>query len=246
MSIWSGMKVAGRVGRAVGSVAIELCSRLGRSGTALATLFGAQGQRTVRLRVLILCRADGTPLTTPEQVMPAIARADEFLQRAANIRLQPSGGTWVAIVEEHGDSVPERALRQRGGRGALRDYLGAPGGFLDGMMRTYHPEALFPRNLPTTPVTCFIVESLSGLRGNAIPVIGNWFAVIGHGLAPIPSGTGEILPPSILAHELGHCLGLFAHRSDKANLMHAPDVRGAGLSRWQRMVARSGRCVSFW
>lgn len=232
--------------RAAGSVAIELVSRIFRLPTALLTLFGVMGTRSVHLRVLILRRPDGTPLATPAQVMPAIERGSAFLERAANIRLLPTGGLFVTTVDECGVGVPERALCQRGGGGSLRDYLGTPGGFLDRMIRRYHKQATFPRNLLATPVTCFIVDDLSGLRGNAIPVLGNWFAIVAHGLAPMHEATGEAEPPSIIAHEVGHCLGLYAHHDDPRNLMHAPDVRGATLTRWQCVVARSGRCVSFW
>ena len=232
--------------RAAGSVAVELVARIVRLPTALLTLCGVAGNRSVYLRVLILRRADGTPLATPEQVMPAIGRGRDFLRRAANLALRPSGGIFVATADECGDGVPERALCQRRGGASLRDYLGAPGGFLDRMIRRYHPQARFPRSLFATPITCFIVDDLDGLRGNAIPVIGNWFAICAHGLAPVPSAGGEPEPPSIIAHEVGHCLGLYAHRDDPRNLMHAPDRRGAALTRWQRSVARSGRCVSIW
>lgn len=246
MGFRAGTKAGARGIRAAGSVAIELVSRLVRLPTAMLTLFGSRGTRSVHLRVLILRRPDGTPLTTPDQVMPAIERGNAFLQSAANIRLLPTGGLFVTTVDECGAGVPEQALCQRGGGGALRDYLGTPGGFLDLMIHRYHKQTSFPRNLLATPVTCFIVDDLGGLRGNAIPVLGNWFAIVAHGLAPVHNAAGEAEPPSIIAHEVGHCLGLYAHHDDPRNLMHAPDVRGAALTRWQRIVARSGRCVSFW
>ncbi|MFL5541562.1 MAG: hypothetical protein ACJ8J0_21420 [Longimicrobiaceae bacterium] len=249
MGLWSSIKRAvKRAVKAVVSAVVEIVSRVIRIVTTVLTYLGILDLKTLRLRVLILRRSNGSPLATPAEVLPVVERAKEILRGSARIRLVPTSGDFVLTINEFGPDVPEQALHLRGAGAVILDQLGVAGEFFDDMIAKYHSAATFPFNFPTTPITCFIVEDIDGgLSGIAMPVFGNWFAIRASRLAPTPvpgPDPGAVVFSSIMAHELGHCMGLFFHRDDPANLMFAPDERGVNLTQGQLVIARSARCVS--
>jgi hypothetical protein len=254
MGWWSSIKRAvKRAVKAVVSYVTEAVARIIRLPTTIATYFGYLPVKTVKLRVLVLRRSDSSPLADEDRVLHVIERARDILMASARLRLVPTSGAFVRTVNEFGSDIPPEALSLRGsGIGIIRDQLGIAGEFFDEMRAKYHSDATFPNNFITTPVTGFIVEQIEGLNGITSAIAGNWFAIDAAGLQPtaVPDFDGGMVTeePSIIAHELGHAMGLslIFHSTDVANLMFPGNERGTNLTQGQLMIARSSRCVSLW
>jgi hypothetical protein len=251
MGWWSSLKRAvKRVVKAVASYVVEAVNRILRLPNTIMTWFGYLPIKNLKLRILILRGSNGAPVADAARVRQVVDRAKQILRDSARINLTPTSGEFVWTVNE---IAPAAALRLRGpGGGIVLDQLGEAGEFFDTMIGKYHSKATFPYNLLTTPITGFIVEDIDGVDGVASAIAGNWFAVRVAGLEDVVINTFESVTAtvvtSIMAHELGHNMGLslIVHHTDPANLMFPDDGRGLNLTQGQLTIARSARCVSFW
>lgn len=240
-----------RAVKAVANYVVEAVARVLRLPITIATWLGYLPVKKLKLRVLILRGSNAMAIADEAVVQRVVDRAKEILRDSARISLVPTSGNFILTVNE---IAPDAALNLRGANlNVIADQLGEAGEFFDEMIGKYHSKATFPWNLLTTPITGFIVESLKdGRSGVASAIAGNWFAVALKGLndVMVPTFDGVSVPAvsSIMAHELGHNMGLslLLHSPDQTNLMYAGGDRGLQLTQGQLTIARSARCVSFW
>lgn len=182
----------------------------------------------LRVAVLILADEHG-PLCRPQDVGPALDRADVVLRAEAGIRVRPIDITVLA------EPAPVAALDPRANqRLLLDDILGVTGTY-----RRHLP----PQGATAGPVTVVVVRDIAGrTTGCSLGMTADW-VICQRALfdAGNPAGYDE----TVLAHELAHALNLPHHR-DPQNLMFPssspPDhIRGTGLRPWQRQVLHANR-----
>lgn len=226
--------LAGGTARTFGATARAVAADLVAAGAHAAELAGDRiGDRTredavLRVAVLILADEHG-PLCRPEDVRPALDRADKVLRAEAGIRIRLVDTTVLT------DPAPVAALDPRANqRLLLDDILGAT--------ETYRRH-LPPQGTVAGPVTVVVVRDIAGrTTGCSLGMTADW-VICQRSLFDARNAAGY--DETVLAHELAHAMNLPHHR-DPVNLMFPssspPDhVRGTGLRRWQRQVLHANR-----
>lgn len=230
-------------GRAVAWV-LALVQTLVWTAAALpdAVLAGLGIMPEKRLRVCVQL-APGASEATRMEMLQALKVAVQIYRREANVRLVPAipwfaegafagptspADSWLGV----GDSDTHRldvgcALQ------AVGEDIGRVGGVLAWRALRHHPFGIGRRLLGSgAPLVVFAVGSVAGGR------------LIGCSLGPLTDYvTVDIGRPGCLAHELGHACNLL-HISQTGNVMN-PTCGGAHLTRWQVVLVRLSRHVSY-
>lgn len=220
----------GRIFRELTSLGIELTWRLlGLPGT-IADIFGWDGTKRLRINVMILSDSKG-PVTSEAALNPFIAEAqtiyDDF-----KIKLI------VEDIRVNTVEAPGYVLDVGCNGGALVDDLGLAGGWFEIHANEY--SSGFHGNGRRLigyggPITVFVVRDVEGKSGCSLAFFSDYVTIEG-GL-PTPNAR-------CLAHELGHACGWTAHSENSDNLMHSP-CGGRHLTKWQKVVIRSSRHVTY-
>lgn len=178
----------------------------------------------------------------------AIEVADKILRREANVRLVPVRPMsnpfnlpgWQAAagqydwVQQLGTAADQLQLDVGCNQRALKEDLGSNGGRLDRLALQGHPRGSYRRLTGWgAPIMALVVHSVSAGK------------LAGCSLGPLTDYiTVRHDKPVCLAHELGHACNLI-HSQDPNNLMN-PTCGGVHLSRWQVLVLRLSRHVTYW
>lgn len=228
--------VVGGAARNFGATAKAAAGDLVAAGARAGELVGdriADRERqdaVLRVAVLILADEHG-PLCRPQDVGPALDRADAVLREQAGIRVRLADTTVLA------EPAPVAALDPRANQRLLLDDV-------LGVTRTYR-RRLPPQGATAGPVTVVVVRDIAGrTTGCSLGMTADW-VICQRTLfdAGNPAGYDE----TVLAHELAHALNLPHHR-DPQNLMFPssspPDhLRGTALRPWQRQVLHANRHI---
>lgn len=229
-------------GRALGKTAAGLTLDLASAAARLIEAgFDSAGDRArtpgvLRVQVLILSDETGRPLITPEQIHPALARADQVLRAQAGVRVR------VVAIRTLDEIPPAAALDPRANRGLVVDDLLGRTEFY--RRHLSHPSADLNRFVGST-VTVVVVRRIAGrTTGCSLGVSADWVITQA---ALFDETDPHSYDETVLAHELGHAMNLPHHR-DRDNLMSAESsppqrLRGIQLSSWQRCIVQGNRHV---
>jgi hypothetical protein len=194
-------------------------------------LSGRRVRKVLRLRLVIL-RADGVPVVPKDVLLPQIETARETFA-AAGVVLK------VAAVEDDDRDAPAGALDVGSNARAWREDLWTPGRFFETATQRYAFHAAVVRLLgPGAPLFAFVVRSMAGGPiGCSLGCAADYVTLDAKALT-------SSMDASLLAHEVGHALGLL-HRDGWDNLMGRYAGRGTALTAWQITVLRGSRHVTF-
>lgn len=186
------------------------------------------GPAVLRIAVVILSDTKG-PLCSEQDVLPALAKADEILTAQAGIRVRTMSIRTVSAP------APDEALDPRANQKLLLDDL-------LGRTETYRRYLPAPGGIGS-PVTVMVVRQIAGrTTGCSLGMTADW-VICQRSLFDTsdPNSCDE----TVVAHEIGHALNLPHHR-DPANLMFPSssppnDLRGTTLLPWQSLVLNANR-----
>jgi hypothetical protein len=246
MGLWSKIKKAVKKAvkavkkavKAVINTVKEVVNRIIGVIDFVLSLIGIRIEKFLRIKVLVLCKAEKTPVASLQEVQSWVDEAVRIYKlrskvsiRSARLGAEPivniiskpapeyvlkiDKNFWEEYFDEINDYFEENArFANRGPIGSLMDFFG------------YGP-----------PIFIFVVEDVhvdEGECGYSYSCLMNDFIVIDSGCKL-----------TTLAHEIGHKCGLF-HRSGDKNLMNKNRIDpGDELSRWQITVVRNSRYVTF-
>lgn len=197
-------------------------------------ILGALGvlpEKVLRV-VVVVPLAQGESLDRPAleaQLHAGLDAAAAALHQAARVRLEPAGERWVLLKT----STLAPTLGQLGcNQQALREDLGRVGSALERLALEAAYPSLFRRLLGLgAPIVVFAVPPLRGFLGCSLGPLTDYVTI-------------DRSDPSCLAHELGHACNLPHHRTP-GNLMHPHGCRAPRLERWQALLLRISRHVSW-
>ena len=211
-------------------------------------LAGVLPEKRLRVGVLLICGPGETGLSTEGIVSGLVAQmeqAAEILLRQARVRLIPAvrmgrssvagtpwgvDGSWVKVVSaKNAAGMLDVGCNWQ----AVREELGLFGSRFEAMAAkaSYHTQ--FRRILGCgSPVFVFAVRSIRGFKGCSLGPLTDYVTV-------------DRASPLCLTHEIGHACNLPHHRGAPANLMDPDTCTGELLARWQAVLLRMSRHVTY-
>jgi hypothetical protein len=192
----------------------------------LLSAAGIRLKKTLRLHLVVL-RADGIPVVPADALRSQIETVQRVLA-AAGIELD------VRIHFDHCDSPPAVLDVGCNARAYWED-LWTPGRFFERAAQRYAFHTAFRRLIGIgSPLFAFVVRSMAGC------FIG---CSLGAAADYVTLASNAVDDPRLLAHEIGHALGLL-HRRDRDNLLCRFSDGGIALTAWQCAVIRGSRHVT--
>lgn len=230
VSIIARIPLLGRFIRELWGVITEFWWRwFGFLGT-IADAFGWEWNKRLRINVAILSNAKG-PVATEADLTPFIDEA-RTIYAEFHIKLIVED---VRILEE---PAPEYALKVGCDGGAVSDNYWLAGSWFETHANEYSSgyQGGGRRLIGYGgPITVFVVEDVEGKAGCSLGPLSEYVTI---------EGTVGTRTPKCLAHELGHACGYIGHAENSNNLMYS-SCGGTRLTKWQRMVIRSSRHVTY-
>lgn len=236
-----GVASAGRyLARTTGSIASDVVSAAARAGEEISGRIAGTDATpgTVRLTVLILSDEHGVPLLRPDQLEPALSRADAVLSTGAGVRVRHLR-THVITTP-----APTAALNPRANKLLLLDEALGRTEFYHRQLRAVDDTGSVT-DVVGRPITAIVVRDIAGrTTGCSLGISADW-VVVQAGL--FDRSRPHEYDETVLAHELGHALNL-PHHPASDNLMYfsssPPDhIRGTRLNVVQRAVIQANRHV---
>ena len=200
----------------------------------VANLTGRGGRKRMRVCAVILsapAEGDGAgrPLATEEKVRDALLLADEIFRREANTELFWPGWPRIHTIEA---PAPDYALHVRCGTGSWTEDLGDAGVyFRNTLSAVLGGSASTARSVSGygEPIAVFVVRDVAGKAGCSLGPLSDYVTV-------------DRVRGRLIAHELGHCCGLW-HVKDAGNLM-LPAADSEDMTRAQQAIFRNSRHVT--
>jgi hypothetical protein len=192
---------------------------------------GILPEKTLRVVVVVpLAPGESVDRTVLQARLHAgLDAAGSALHETARVRLEPAGEHWVLLKSS---SLAPAFDRLGCNQQALREDLGGVGSALERLALEAAYPSLFRRLLGLgAPIVVFAVPPLRGFLGCSLGPLTDYVTI-------------DRSDPSCLAHELGHACNLPHHRTP-GNLMHPHGCRAPRLERWQALLLRSSRHVSW-
>ena len=179
--------------------------------------------KKIRLKIFILKDEKDDPVMPVEELTTSIEYAKWLFKKSFNIKLLPhkSDEPFVEILQK---LSPREALRVKCNAGAYGEEFKKAGNF-------------FSANLaaPIYTITAFVVTDIGGKQGCCIGPVTDYLTIT----------PGGVKLHSVLAHEIGHCCGLW-HMKTKTNFMWVSSTRGEDVTWWQKNLFRASRHVTYW
>ncbi len=187
---------------------------------------GIRLQKTLRLHLIVL-RDRGVPVVLEDALQPQI----ETVQLA----LAAAGIVLKARIHFDNRDAPPTVLDVGCNARAYWEDLWTPGRFFETAAQRHAADTALLRLLGVgSPLFAFVVRSMAGcFIGCSLGAAADYVTLVGKALDD----------PRLLAHEIGHALGLL-HRRDRENLM-CPFLGGTALTAWQCAVIRGSRHVTY-
>ncbi|NIV11058.1 MAG: hypothetical protein GWN62_07115 [Aliifodinibius sp.] len=194
---------------------------------------------------LVLRDQNGEPLITPEEIMPAVQKAQEIFDQA-NVQIIPAfprpkklsesgdlpeSSTWVRTLRK---SAASRILEVDCNLPAMLQDLGLPGTqFQFETLGAFFQTSVRRLTGYGAPVTVFVVKNIGKFTGCSLGWLSDYVTVKHDHIFTT-------------AHELGHACNLL-HMSDRANLMHPSSGKQKTilLETWQIALLRASRHITF-
>ena len=242
-SVAKGLK---KVGRAVGSTIGQVIdgvktvvNRLGGIFDFGLGLIGILPNKKLRLRIVILHDESNSPLTTPNEVTPALEFAKLIFKEQANVKIIAADGIFIETL---GHAAPAAALDVGCGFDAWKEELGEAGDLfgrrtarnMSGILTGY-----------AAPVTAFIVRDVREVKGCSLGPLTDYVTLGLDGLENSDSNDDVSPPSKWLAHEIAHACGLWHGSYGSSNLINPDEGSGIQLTRFQRTMLRNSRHVTY-
>ena len=205
---------------------------------------GFRPVKKFRIGFIILRDQENNPLTTPQNVLPAVEKAQEIFKQA-HVEVIPAFPL-AKKLSESGEAdknsawfrtlpIPAagRILEVDCNLPAFWQDFGLPGAIFQYQTLGMFFDSGFRRLTGYgAPVTVFVVQEIRGFAGCSLGWISDYVTV-------------EHKHLFTTAHELGHACNLM-HRHDKANLMHPSSGKQATilLTDWQIAMLRASRHIT--
>ena len=220
--------VIGRLLREFQSLINDITWRLiGLPGT-LADIIGWEWTKRLRINIVILSTNKG-PVTTKTALDPTVKDAQQIYQ-GFKIKLI------VEDVRVETVEAPAYVLDVGCDGGAIEDDLWLAGSWFEIHANEYRTgfEGNGRRLIGYGgPITVFVVRDVKDKIGCSLGPLSDYVTI-----------EGGSPPGKCLAHELGHACGWIDHSENVGNLMYAT-CGGRRLTKWQRVVIRSSRHVTY-
>ena len=216
------------------NVGTEAVNRVVGAPALVVNLTGRSARKRMRVCAIVLSAPAGDgheprPLATESEVRDALAEADAMFRRQANVEL--AWGEWpkVHFVAE---PAPLAALDVDCGAKSVAQDLGEAGAYFRRTLATVLGGSAPAASSVTgyrEAVGVFVVRDIAGKAGCSLGPLSDYVTV------------DKVRGP-LIAHELGHCCGLW-HTKDEGNLM-LPAARFEAMTRMQVAIFRNSRHVT--
>jgi hypothetical protein len=197
----------------------------GLPGT-LADIIGWEWTKRLRINIVILSTNKG-PVITKTALAPTVANAQQ-IYRQFKIKLI------IEDIRVERVAAPSYVLDVHCDGGAFGDDLTLAGSWFEIHANEYRTgfEGNGRRLIGYGgPITVFVVRDVADKIGCSLGFLSDYVTIEGGS-------------PRCLAHELGHACGWITHSENSGNLMYA-NCGGTRLTKWQRIVIRSSRHVTY-
>lgn len=233
MGLWSKIKKAAKkvwkaaksIVRQVVRIVVEVVSRVIGIFDLLLGFIGWPPKK-LRLHVFILSDDKG-PLMAPTDLDSSIEFLRKTLKDRCNVKLKSYSKTFVEVITER---APDAAL-EVGCSKAWLDEIGEAGDYFAKHLAGWNAIPI----TVTFPITAFVVRDVKDKIGCSLGPLSDYITID-------PAG---VKSESTLAHEVGHCCGLW-HFDGKNNLMNPDAPRGNNMKWYQKNLLRSSRHVQYW
>jgi hypothetical protein len=214
----------------------EAVSHLLNLGDVGLRLLGVRLTKRLRLHIIVL-REKRTPVA-PAPVLHGQIETARQAFAAAGVVLRID-------VHLDGREAPAKVLDVGCNVRAYLEDLFAPGCYFEAAAHRHAFTSAFLRLIGLgSPLFAFVVQSMSGgCIGCSLGAAADYVTLDARS---VNADSGASLhDPALLAHEVGHALGLL-HRRDWNNLLCPFSGRALALTPWQVTVLRGSRHVTFW
>jgi hypothetical protein len=196
---------------------------------------GIRLKKVLRLHIVIL-RAKGVPVAPADTLRRQIETAQPVLA-AAGVAME------VSLHVDDRDAPPS-VLDVGANARAYWEDLWMPGLFFEAAAQRHAFPTAFRRLIGLgAPLFAFVVRSMgSGSLGCSLGAAADYVTLDARTVAQAADAPAD---PALLAHEVGHALGLL-HRRGWDNLLCPYSGRGLALTPWQVTIIRGSRHVTFW
>lgn len=218
--------ILGRLLREVWDFLIEVGWRFAGIVGTFADILGLEFQKRMRICIIILRDEDGKEVATEKDLEPHIEGAKRIWNDAAKVTLIVEG-----VHTIHG-TAPTGALDTGCGFAAWTDDVWLPGSWFEITANDYCLDGSGRRLIGwASPVIVFAVRDVKGKLGCSLGPFSDYVTVAGK-------------DARCLAHELAHTCGLLGHCCGRDNLQNGI-CGGTKLKKWQRVVVRGSRHVTY-
>lgn len=237
--------LVGRILKWVWSLMLSLVSLVFGILDALLWLIGIRLEKKLPVGVIILRDEAGSPLMQPVDIPAGIEQASNTFLQQAKVRLVPvwdnqgvwesgdnifqSSGHWARINPEAGvSSILSVGCNQT----ALTEDLGKAGSEFEFLMTSLNQKGNLRRVTGIgAPIIVFIVAEMKGFLGCSLGPLSDYVTI-------------KQAHVDCIAHELGHACNL-PHSNTADNLMFGRGCTNHKLTRWQILMLRASRHVSY-
>jgi hypothetical protein len=193
--------------------------------------------KKLTLHIIVLSKlTDAQRKQVGTDLQASIKEAERILRDRFNVKIRPYAADYV---EWYDGTVPTEALNPSCcGATPFWQEFGIRGEFYANHTAGWNGIPISMR----WPVTVFIVDTMQCKQGCSLGPAADYVVVTHAGL----NAVGELLPNSLMAHEVGHACNLPHAGSSQPYLMWGPRDRGDQVHGWQKNLFRSSRHVTYW
>lgn len=216
--------IIGRIIREFISILVEIIWRLLEIWDVVLDVLGVLFPKKLRICIVILKDERGNPVSSEKILKPYINDAKKIYDDEARIQLIIQG---IYTVDK---PAPVYALDVDCGAGAWGDDLWLPGSYFERQLKRCALGGLGRLIGYGAPVTVFAVRDVKNKKGCSLGPLSDYVTVRGQ-------------DPICFAHEISHALGLW--HVDAPNNLANPICGGKKLKKWQRIIIRNSRHVTY-